>query len=514
MGPIGRWNGLFLLGILTLTLVGCIQPAPQTDLWRPGSGVMREDGILPTQTKFPPIGQFMPPTRLPGAPILTPTPDPPRMLPTLRTQDEQYIIQAGDTLGEVAKEYKVSLEFLIEANQIVNPNIVNIGQVVHIPAPSPQPTGPGFKIIPDSELVYSPVTIAFDIFAFVKEQGGYLFNYREDMDNTTYTGVEVVLKVAREYSVNPRLLLAVLEYQSGWVTRAAPDSLTFDYPIRFYDSNNIRLYRQLSWAANQLNRGYYLWKVNAISHWLLTDGGMVPANATINAGTAGVQHLMGWLYPRNEWELAVGPKGVFEIYQNFFGFPFDYGIEPLIPAGVTQPAMQLPFEDGKVWSFTGGPHGGWGGGSGWAALDFAPPNGGLGCVLSEEWVTAVADGLVVRSETGVVVIDLDGDGYEQTGWTVLYLHVATNNRVPVGTFVKAGDRLGHPSCEGGLSSGTHVHLARRYNGEWIPADGHLPFNLDGWISTGSGVEYNGTLTRDGVVVEAWDKLVPENQISR
>jgi len=52
-----------------------------------------------------------------------------------------------------------------------------------------------------------------------------------------------------------------------------------------------------------------------------------------------------------------------------------------------------------------------------------------------------------------------------------------------------------PSCEGGVSTGTHLHFARKYNGEWILADGPLPFNLDGWIAKESIVEYQGTLTR-------------------
>ncbi len=135
-------------------------------------------------------------------------------------------------------------------------------------------------------------------------------------------------------------------------------------------------------------------------------------------------------------------------------------------------------------------------------------------MVSDEWVVAVSDGVVVRSEPGVVVVDMDGDGYEQTGWNVLYLHLATADRAILGIHVKAGDRIGHPSCEGGHSNGTHVHLARKFNGEWIPADGDIPFVLDGWISSGDGVEYNGKLIRDGVIIEAWDRLVPENQISR
>ena len=176
--------------------------------------------------------------------------------------------------------------------------------------------------------------------------------------------------------------------------------------------------------------------------------------------------------------------------------------------------MQLPFENDAVWSFTGGPHEGWADGSAWAALDFAPPGEGKGCVDSDAWVTAVADAKVVYARFGVVILDLDQDGYQQTGWSVLYLHIATRDRVAAGAVVKAGDRLGHPSCEGGVANGTHVHLARRYNGEWISADGDLPFKLDGWISSGDGTQYNGVLKKGNYAVEAWDSQKPENQIHR
>ena len=240
----------------------------------------------------------------------------------------------------------------------------------------------------------------------------------------------------------------------------------------------------------------------------------IPLNPGINAGTAGVQYLMAQLYGQSDWERAVNENGVYAAYTRLFSYPFDYTFEPLLPPGLTQPEFQLPFELGAVWSFTGGPHGGWAEGSAWAALDFAPPGDALGCVQSNAWTVAIADGVIVRSENGEVVQDLDGDGFEQTGWTILYMHMETRDRVQVGDFVRAGERIGHPSCEGGYSNGTHMHLARRYNGVWIAADGNLPFILDGWVSSGDGIEYNGYLTKDGSVVEAWDSRVPENQISR
>jgi hypothetical protein len=65
-----------------------------------------------------------------------------------------------------------------------------------------------------------------------------------------------------------------------------------------------------------------------------------------------------------------------------------------------------------------------------------------------------------------------------------------------------------------VSTGTHLHLARRYNGEWITADQGLPFVLDGWVSMGQGSEYDGYLIKNGKTVEAWEGRDPINAIRR
>lgn len=489
--------------------LSCTRSAPGVEPWRAST-----PGQSPQNTKGNENSLPMPAARAPGAPILTPTPDPPLELPPIRTEPDEYIVQANDTLGQIARKYSVDLAALIEANHIDNPDRIEVGQVLTIPAAEPGPPGPDFKVIPNSELVYGPASAGFDLEKFVQSQNGYLKTYREELDGRTYTGAEITARVAMEFSVNPRLLLAVLEYRSGWVTQAEPDEASRDYPMLYIDPNRKGLYRQLAWAANNLNRGYYLWRAGGIPAWVLQDGSVIPIANTLNAGTAGVQHFFSLLLGKDEWEQAVTEPGLFAVYNQLFGYPFDYAIEPLLPPGLKQPALQLPFEPGDEWSFTGGPHGGWGDGSAWAALDFAPPGPALGCVQKDEWVVAAADGLILRADLGAVVQDLDGDGLEQTGWTLLYMHIESRDRVRPGTFLKAGERIGHASCEGGVSTGTHLHLARRYNGEWIPADTSLPFNLDGWVSSGAGVEYNGFLSKDGVMIEAWAGRRDENQISR
>ena len=227
-----------------------------------------------------------------------------------------------------------------------------------------------------------------------------------------------------------------------------------------------------------------------------------------------MQQFFALLYDRANWERAISPAGFFATYEALFGYPFDYAIEPNLPSGLIQPSMQLPFAAGLEWAFTSGPHGGWGDGAAWAALDFAPPGDAVGCVVSDDWVTAAADGLILRSENGAVIQDLDGDGFEQTGWVILYMHMETRDRVQPGVYLKAGEHIGHPSCEGGVSTGTHVHLARRYNGEWIAADQGIPFNLDGWVSSGTGFEYDGYLRRGEESVEAYAGRAPGNVLQR
>jgi len=82
------------------------------------------------------------------------------------------------------------------------------------------------------------------------------------------------------------------------------------------------------------------------------------------------------------------------------------------------------------------------------------------------------------------------------------MHVAEQDRVSLGTWVEADTPLGHPSCEGGTSTGTNIHLARKYNGEWIAADGPVPLVLSGWTAHNGERAYEGTLEKDGRVVSA------------
>lgn len=504
---------LWIVGLI-ITLTACARPWTESSVITPAS--VWASGQIPTAAAAATstISYILPTPRPTGAPVLTPTPDTPHYQSSGVRGPETYIVRAGDMLSAIAERYSVSVEAIVQANNISNPDALEVGQVLIIPVVTPQAPGPAYKQIPDSEMVYGPLSASFDIADFIKRKGGYLASFTQDVNGKILDAAQVVQLIAQDYSISPRLLLAVLDYRSGWVTNPNPDPALTDTPFGFNDGWYVGLYRQLAWASIQLNSGFYRWRANSVTDWVLGDGSVVPIDPTINAGTAGVQNFFARLDDHSTWLRDVSPGGFFDTYYLLFGYPFDNAIEPLLPANLAQPLLSLPFGAGETWAFTGGPHLAWDAGSPFGALDFAPPGEALGCVESNKWVTAVANGLVTRTGDGVVILDLDGDGNEGTGWVIVYMHIESRDRVQPGTFLHAGEPVGHPSCEGGVSSGTHVHLARKFNGVWIPADGQVPFNLSGWIASGTGEEYVGTLTRNGVVVENFEGNSPINQIQR
>ncbi len=476
-----------------------------------------------TQEVDPPLST-LPPTQIPPSP--TPTPDRPEPVasptfpatPTTSASEVSEIIvyesQPGDNRRALA------VRFGVLPQEITSPDVlpdekamIDPGQVLLIPSRLSE-TGPDVKLIPDSELVFSPNAAEFDVIAFAASKGGYLNRYREIVNGYWRTGPEIVARVALNNSINPRILLAVLEFQSGWLTRSTvPEGDAFMYPLDFIDNQHMGLSRQLTWLANELGNGYYGWRDGSLTDVHFQNFTTQRLAPDLNAGTVALQYYFAINRNQLTWERVLNVEGFIATYQALFGDPWAYDY-PLFEPGVEQPPLILPFIAGHVWSFTGGPHGAWERDSAWAALDFAPASSVTGCMVSEDWVVASAPGLVVRSENGTVVIDLDGDGREQTGWSLLYLHVYKDDRVEVGTFVVAGDRLGHPSCEGGIATGTHIHLARKYNGEWILADGSLPFNLSGWVARAGSKPYQGALVKDGEEVLACTCASAETLIQR
>jgi len=459
----------------------------------------------PTATTIPTLATELQPTIT--IPSNTPTPV---LLPGTPGSTIFYTSQSGDTLNVVAIHFGIKPADIRASVPLSATGFINPGTLLILPATSSQtPTTPSQPIIPDSELVDSPSAVGFDIQGYVNSAGGKLSTFKDFHTPVgTISGAEGVRMISVGSSISPRLLLALIEYYTGWVRGQSQPGLDekflFGYTNLNYDPANPTLYQPMRLVIQDLLSGYYGWRAGTLNELTFPDGTTLRIAPSQNAGSVALQYFFSRHLDYADWLQVINPDtGFLALYKSMFGDPWERANElgPLFPANLNQPDFTLPFEVGAQWNFTYGPHPAWEAESTLGALDFAP-TGVSGCGLSIAWVVAIAPGQIVRSESSYVVLDLDGDGFEQTGWVVIYQHISTTDRILAGTRVNAGDHIGHPSCEGGTALGTHTHIARKYNGEWVAAGGPLPFVLSGWTAHAGNLSGEGTLTKDDKVITA------------
>lgn len=441
-------------------------------------------------------------TAAPGQTAVPPQPTAPVQLPPAAGEPYLYFTQSGDTLAAVAAHFEVDPGEIAAGGPLSEQGYLPPGTALGIPFRLPPAAYPN-ALLPDSEVVYSPSAAGFNTAAFVSQAGGFLASYREDVDGHQLSGAEIIQRIAVETAINPRVLLAVLEHRSGWVFGSPRNPNDLRYPVGFFVDSYQGLWKEMTLTARQLTLGYYGWRDGTLEVLEFIGGQPVRISPQLNAGTVAVQYLYSKLLERSAWEQALyGADSLPAAAVRIFGDPWERaaGVEPLFPAGLAQPDLTLPFAPGERWSMTGGPHLAWGVGSPRSALDFAPVTGEPACQVSRAWALAPAAGVVVRSERAQLALDLDGDGSETTGWVIFFYHLSDQERAPAGTRVEPGGRLGHPSCQGGRTTGTHFHIARKYNGEWLPAGSPLPLVMDGWSVKAGEKPYEGWLVKGDQVV--------------
>ncbi len=537
-----------MLVVLSLTASACAPRAASVSLWgvaetpTPSSQyplvssvdpffVQDVPIVFPTSTTLPQVE-----TQAAYTPTVTPTPGgfptlppPTADVPVYDAAPFLYYAQSGDMLSAVASRFGVEESEIISDADLTRTTLIDPGTLLVIPNRITEEMSPNVQIMPDAEVIFSFTAANFNVSEYTRQAGGYLSKFKDYLGSTGWIdGDKAIERLAVENSINPRLLLGLLEFESRWVRGQPVDRLHTDYPMGFNDFRYKGMTVQMVWAINNMAIAYYGWRAGTITHLEFPDGSKLRIDPRLNAGTVAIQYLFSREHSRSQWEQIIDPDSGFPaMYQEMFGDPWARAdsIPPIFPAALNQPPLSLPFEPDVEWSLTGGPHNAWGQinpniydttHTVFAAIDFAPSTDHGGCDPTPTWVTAAAPGLVVRSDNGAVMVDLDGDGYEQTGWNLLYMHIAKEDRIPLGTWLEVNDRIGHASCEGGISTGTHLHFTRKYNGEWVTADGPIPFIMDGWRVVAGEKAYEGKLVRGDKVVIAdpvgqkWSNIFRDN----
>ena len=457
------------------------------------------------------------PTATPGtvqpATDATNTPVPPPAVD--ETLYHIYTIQSGDTLEVVADHFGVAPAAITSVEPLPGAGILPPGHYLVIPKNSDN-LAQREVILPDSAVINSPCAEDFDISAYVREAGGYLSTFSQLVAGSRISGADVVRRVADNQSVNPRLLLAIVEYRSGLVYGYIVPADIY-HPLDFNNEFFKGLYQELSLAARMINSGYYGWRYGDLDTVTFADQVPQRIPPALNAGSAGIMYMFSQLYRADVWEQRLyGSGGFMETYLSMFPNPMLCAaeVEPLLSDTVSAPQLELPFAQAEVWALTAGPHYSWVEGTPLGALDFAPNIKDAGCQVSPLWARASAAGVVTRSDNSVVMLTLEDENGSPTGWEIMYMHIADQDRVSLGTHLKQDDPVGRPSCEGGSSTGSHVHIARKYKGEWISAQGLFPFVLSGWTAYPGERIYLGRMVKDGRVVIARQGGNEESLITR
>jgi hypothetical protein len=286
--PSHRWTrylGILLVFSLSACQVPALPPEP-----------------APTPEEAPP-----PPT--PDSPMPTPLPARPAFEPGTLVD---YIAQDGDTLAELAAHFNTTETEIRKANPIIPGDATTMpaGFPMKIPIYYRPLWGTPYQIIPDSLFVNGPAQRGFDAVAFVDSQPGWLKNYKVAVAAGNLRGGEIVNHVAENYSVSPRLLLAMLEYQLGALTNPqVPESID-RFSLGYRNNQYLGLSSQLSWAANTLNNGYYSWSNGKMDTFDHPDGRTERPDPWQNPATVAIQIYYARIFPDDAYNYAVSVKGL------------------------------------------------------------------------------------------------------------------------------------------------------------------------------------------------------------
>jgi LasA protease len=247
-----------------------------------------------------------------------------------------YYAQSGDTLDALAARFGVGAQEITSPKTIPGSTLIDAGTLLIIPDRIDKETSPDVQILPDSEIVYSATAANFNSDQFIVNAGGHLSAYREYLGSTGWTtGVQAMKRLADENSVNPRLLLAVLEYESHWVYSAPATTLGEEYPMGFQSLKYKGLFMQMVWAVNQLFNGYYGWRTGTLTELTFPDGETLRLHPELNAGTVAIQYFFSRHHNRAEWAEIVSPDSVNSFYSLYLQI-----------RGATLPTRNNPAQNG------------------------------------------------------------------------------------------------------------------------------------------------------------------------
>lgn len=329
------------------------------------------------------------------------------------------------------------------------------------------------------DLVYSyDEMFDFDTAAYLAKHAPHLVRHSESISH--WAGYS---------SISPKVLIALMEQQSGVVSRqrASADAMRrpFGKLSAAKDFNS-----QTREVATALRQALYeqedaslapqgrvpLARSNPLQA-LYLQAGESQASAALR-GDGEFQQVYGRLF--NESRKATPASARFADTSDVNAL-----------AGPANGFLQFPYPRGASWH-VGGAHTNTGSGNyPMSSLDMSR-GGGWGSNQSGNWVSASAGGSFKRHSSCFAEVVHSG------GWSTTYYHMM-NLQYGTGASVSANSRIGNPAntraqalCNGGGSTGPHEHWSLKYNGSHYHLNGVY---LSGYQITALGSSYDTNCSR-------------------
>jgi LysM repeat protein len=278
-----RWTATILVVVLLFVTVAVVAAAtyvvqPGDTLWRISrqfgttvDAIVRANNIPNPNLIY--VGQVLEipvgPTTVPPTAGPTPTPGP-TTAPTQPPPTQTYVVQPGDNLTRIAARFGTTVQALVQANNIVNPNLIYVGQVLIIPGVGPQPTPPIQPTAPGPTSTPQPGAFDFggqtQTFANpqpMKDSGmGWVkFQYKwAPGDNADAVGEQIAAAKAQGFKV----LISV----TGKTTYPPPNSIDFAGLTQFMSAlagkgpDAIEVWNEqnidFEWPAGQIDPAAYV----------------------------------------------------------------------------------------------------------------------------------------------------------------------------------------------------------------------------------------------------------------
>ncbi|CAH9054196.1 Protease LasA [Pseudoalteromonas sp. CIP111854] len=303
---------------------------------------------------------------------------------------------------------------------------------------------------------------------------------------------EVLLHWSGYSSISPKLLLALMETQSQVLS--TPNKQNLNAPFGNLSTHK-GFDKQVEDIALSLSKRYYAYQqyveLNIKNTLVSTNASTVAIVSMLENQRTDLNKLLV------QYELLFGKSMLQANEKNHIQVQ---NVQPQVNF-----TMRLPWPSGNAW-YSGGAHSNTGSGYPYSSLDFNNGSGGWGS--NTPWVQASHSGRVTRYSSCSIRVT------HSSGYATQYYHM-DNLQYQSGDTISSGAWLGRYAnnrnqalCQGGSSSGPHVHFSLLNNGRFI--------SLHNWYISGYRIDvgnsnyddncWNFYFEKNGYVTCAWNRL--------